>query len=81
MASITLLLPQPLGPTTAVIPAGKSMTAFSKKDLKPEISIFLSFINGDLLRAWIESESRLPAVVLTPGPSGGSLQQIDTVVY
>ena len=45
MASITLLLPQPLGPTTAVMPGGKSMTALSKKDLKPEISSFLSFIN------------------------------------
>jgi len=38
-------------------------------------------MNGDLLRAWIEIESRLPAGVLTPGPAVGSLQQIDTVIY
>ena len=43
-ASTMLLLPQPLGPTTAEIPVGNSMAAFSGKDLKPDISSFLSFM-------------------------------------
>src|SRR6185503_230528 len=36
-------LPQPLGPTTAVIPSGKITSVRSPKDLKPTISIFSSF--------------------------------------
>src|SRR3954469_16839707 len=38
MASATLLLPQPLGPTIAVTPRSKASSARSEKDLKPEIS-------------------------------------------
>ena len=39
MASERLDLPDPLGPTTAVIPRSNSMTVLSAKDLKPVISI------------------------------------------
>src|SRR5687768_6235731 len=38
MASATLLLPQPLGPTMAVTPSSKASSDRSEKDLKPEIS-------------------------------------------
>ena len=38
MASEMLLLPQPLGPTMAVIPPANSTRTGSTKDLKPEIS-------------------------------------------
>src|SRR5262245_50394817 len=38
MASATLLLPQPLGPTMAVTPWSKASSDRSEKDLKPEIS-------------------------------------------
>ena len=38
MASTTLDLPQPLGPTMAVMPGSKGMTIFWAKDLKPKIS-------------------------------------------
>src|SRR5258708_36487658 len=39
MASATLLLPQPLGPTIAVTPLSKASSERSEKDLKPLISI------------------------------------------
>ncbi|MGC4085665.1 MAG: hypothetical protein QM736_26950 [Vicinamibacterales bacterium] len=35
MASATLLLPQPLGPTMAVTPLSKASSDRSEKDLKP----------------------------------------------
>src|SRR5688572_23146000 len=38
MASVTLLLPQPLGPTIAVTPSSKASSDRSENDLKPEIS-------------------------------------------
>ena len=38
MASATLLLPQPLGPTMAVTPPSKASSDRSEKDLKPAIS-------------------------------------------
>ena len=38
MASATLLLPQPLGPTMAVTPSSKASSARSENDLKPAIS-------------------------------------------
>jgi hypothetical protein len=41
---MTLLFPQPLGPTMAEIPGGKAILAFSKKDLNPTISIFFIFM-------------------------------------
>src|SRR5437764_64399 len=44
MASTTLDLPQPLGPTTPVTPALKSICVRFAKDLKPHISSFLSCI-------------------------------------
>ena len=43
-ASTILLLPHPLGPTTAQMPGGKAMVAFSGNDLNPMISSFFSFI-------------------------------------
>src|SRR5271167_3916661 len=41
IASTTLDLPQPLGPTTAVVPALKLITVASRKDLKPTNSRLL----------------------------------------
>src|SRR5271163_1701743 len=41
IASTTLDLPQPLGPTTAVAPALKLITVASRKDLKPTNSRLL----------------------------------------
>src|SRR5690242_13060428 len=38
IASATLLLPQPLGPTIAVTPLSKASSERSEKDLNPEIS-------------------------------------------
>src|SRR5688572_572195 len=38
MASATLLLPHPLGPTMAVTPLSKASSERSEKDLKPLIS-------------------------------------------
>jgi hypothetical protein len=46
MASERLLLPQPLGPTMAVIPSGKSRATGSTKDLNPEISRRRSYSMG-----------------------------------
>src|SRR5262245_4400843 len=43
MASPILDFPQPLGPTTAVIPSGKITSVVSENDLNPEISIFSIF--------------------------------------
>lgn len=43
-ASVKLLLPQPLGPTTTVIPFSNSILTRSAKDLKPWISIHLRYI-------------------------------------
>src|SRR5512145_1516101 len=57
MASAMLLLPHPLGPTTAVTPCWNWTTVFSKKDLKPSISRDLSCIG---LLAQERSECRKP---------------------
>ena len=43
IASATLLLPQPFGPTIAVIPSVKSIGVLSANDLNPTNSIFLKF--------------------------------------
>jgi hypothetical protein len=40
IASPMLDLPQPFGPTTAVIPSGKTTSVDSENDLNPEICIF-----------------------------------------
>lgn len=48
MASETLLLPQPLGPTMAIMPGSKFRVVRSAKDLKPIISIDLRYMGmGD----------------------------------
>ncbi len=43
IASTTLLLPHPFGPTTPVIPGMNSKTAFFAKDLKPKIFNFSKY--------------------------------------
>ena len=45
MASTTFDLPQPFGPTMAVIGSGKEMVVLSTKDLNPQISMRLIFIS------------------------------------
>ena len=47
-ASTTLLFPQPLGPTTPVMPSSKEKTTRSAKDLKPEISRRRIFIGSQV---------------------------------
>ena len=42
MASLTLDLPQPLGPTTAVAPLSKRIAVWSANDLKPCSSSLVS---------------------------------------
>ena len=44
IASLTLLFPQPFGPTIAVIPPSKLILVKSANDLKPTISISLKVI-------------------------------------
>jgi hypothetical protein len=44
MASTTLDLPQPFGPTIAVTPSEKSRTTLSRNDLKPDISNLFNFM-------------------------------------
>ena len=44
MASTILLLPQPLGPTTPLIPLGKGIIVFSGNDLNPFSSNRLIFM-------------------------------------
>src|SRR3989338_10507706 len=44
-----LLFPQPLGPTTHVSPGSNEMVVLFAKDLKPKSSIFLRYINFQLL--------------------------------
>src|SRR5262245_35927491 len=43
IASPMLDFPHPLGPTTAVMPSGKTTSVVSENDLKPEIFIFSIF--------------------------------------
>ena len=50
IASITLLLPQPLGPTMAVTPSSNASSARSGKLLKPAISIWSNRINQNPTR-------------------------------
>ena len=46
IASVILLFPEPLGPTTAVTLFSKSITVRSAKDLNPAISIFFKYTNS-----------------------------------
>src|SRR2546425_3338375 len=57
MASTTLDLPQPLGPTTAVIPGLKVIAVVSEKDLKPSRSRLLSRILHPLHRSSTNSQA------------------------
>src|SRR5690606_1416866 len=60
-ASIILDLPQPLGPTTAVMLEGKGTVVGSTKDLNPASLMDFSRISGGLLR---ENTQNLAALVL-----------------
>ncbi|EKD27199.1 MAG: hypothetical protein ACD_79C00815G0001 [uncultured bacterium] len=44
IASTTLLFPQPLGPTKAVIPLLRMISVLSANDLKPSIVTFFNII-------------------------------------
>src|SRR5689334_23115480 len=58
MASTTLDLPQPLGPTTPVTPVVKSNAVRLAKDLKPHISSRLSCIVPSLYPCGLEKGMR-----------------------
>src|SRR6185436_8298649 len=49
MASDTLDLPQPLGPTMAVMPGRKLREVLSAKDLNPRTVRFFKYISGNEL--------------------------------
>src|SRR5580704_8523271 len=79
MASTTLDLPQPLGPTMQVVPEPlKVTTVRSKNDLKPTISTFrslskMSSFCRQSLRgsAWRQPRRVFPPWILpVPGPQG-----------
>src|SRR5580698_6824366 len=61
MASTTLDLPHPLGPTTAVTPGAKLMLVCSKKDLKPTSSRLLRRIYPRLRHNHHATFTKLPA--------------------
>ena len=61
IASTMLLLPHPLGPTTAETPGGKAMTALSGKDLNPKISSFFSFI-PEKASSWCSASGSHPRI-------------------
>src|SRR4249919_2163405 len=61
-ASTMLDFPQPLGPTTAVIPGLNSMTVFSTKDLNPTISRLFNRIISILFRQFCEEKSQEQAL-------------------
>src|SRR5690349_8282645 len=63
MASTTLLLPHPFGPTTPVTPSSKEKTTRSANDLKPEISRRRIFI-GALAD---HDRPRFTSLILLPG--------------
>ena len=64
MASVILLLPEPLGPTTAVTLFSKSITVRSAKDLNPAISIFFKYTNSCSFQgpAKLQAQSRVIAL-------------------
>ena len=68
--------PQPLGPTTAVIPGLSSMTVRSTKDLNPTISMLFKRIKAILFRQFCEGKSQaqaLPAIFhMRAGVSSGN---------
>src|SRR6266850_3811788 len=61
-ASTMLDFPQPLGPTTAVIPGLSSMTVRSTKDLNPTISMLFKRIKAILIRQFCEGKSQAQAL-------------------
>ena len=65
-ASMIFDLPQPLGPTTAVMLEGKGTVVGSTKDLKPDSLMDFSRISGALFL--IENGQNLLALVLAKGP-------------
>ena len=72
MASETLLLPQPLGPTMAISPGSKWSFVRSAKLLNPVISKDLRCTWGNLSRPprW-RSACRVVKMVIQPEPGGG----------
>jgi len=68
MASTMLLLPQPLGPTMPLMPAEKSMTVRSRKDLKPMISSRLSFMPYPCSCQFTDAVSKLPLLYQSAKP-------------
>src|SRR5580658_10206128 len=57
MASETLDLPQPLGPTMAVTPGWKFNAVLSAKDLKPKTVRFFRYIDSDKLAKFVTCNS------------------------
>src|SRR5262249_40303715 len=74
IASDTLLLPQPFGPTIPVTPDSMTaISALSEKDLKPKSSMRLSFNTSDvpLDKVRLEQAPSFPATSDRLGPSRG----------
>src|SRR6185369_14524628 len=67
-ASTTLLLPDPFGPTTAVIPGAKSNRVLSANDLNPTSSRRLSIVPSEVRSQRTEvREEPGGCPLLTPG--------------
>src|ERR1700738_434317 len=62
IASTTLDLPHPLGPTTAVTPGAKLILVCSRKDLKPTSSRLLRRIYHRLRHTTFNLATKLPAI-------------------
>src|SRR5258705_3948425 len=70
MASDTLDLPQPLGPTIAVMPGKKLSEVLSAKDLNPRTVRFFRYITGNELNL-----NAIPETSLKPQDMGVSYSQ------
>src|SRR5882724_5464745 len=74
-ASTMLDFPQPLGPTTAVIPGLSSMTVRSTKDLNPTISRLFKRIKAILFRQFCAGKISGASFARNISHAGGAVKQ------
>src|SRR5699024_2668499 len=73
IASTTLLLPDPLGPTTHVIPGSKCSVVDDANDLNPRAVIVLRYKPAALLQPRRKSAARLSPGSYAPSPTMADL--------
>src|ERR1700760_638889 len=78
IASTTLLLPEPLGPTTQVRPGSRASVVVPAKDLNPRRVRLLRYIPADASGHGAQNRGGRPEGVLhrKPGPSGPVRDQV-----